>query len=131
MDIDLLTEHLWETLQPLLPPQPPRPKGGRPRVDDRTVLDGIVYVLRTGIPWRLLPTGVGCSGITCWRRLRAWQTTGVWQRLHHELLSQLGEADLLDWSRASVDSVSVRAKQGGTWSARIQSIAAREAPSTT
>jgi transposase len=77
-------------------------------------LAGIVYQLRTGLPWRLLPTSqLGCgSPITCWRRLCDWQRAGVWQRLHHLLLEELSRQDRLDWSRASLHSISVRAKRG-------------------
>jgi transposase len=79
-------------------------------------LAGIVYQLRAGIPWRLLPARqLGCgSPVTCWRRLRDWQRAGVWQRLHQVLLDQLGRSGQLDWSRASRDSVSVRAKRGAS-----------------
>jgi len=93
---------------------PPRRCGGRPRVDDRAALAGIVYQLQTGVPWRLLPARqLGCgSPITCWRRLRDWQRAGVWQRLHRVLLDQLGRNGQLDWSRASLDSLSVRASGG-------------------
>jgi transposase len=109
----LVPEQLWQAIQPLLP-IPPRRYGGRPRVDDRAALAGIVYQLRMGVPWRLLPTRqLGCgSPVTCWRRLRDWQRAGVWQRLHHQLLDQLGRDRQLDWSRASLDSLSVRAKRG-------------------
>jgi transposase len=111
----LVPEQLWRAIQPLLPALPPR-YGGRPRVDDRAALAGIVYQLRTGVPWRLLPTRqLACgSPVTCWRRLRDWQRAGVWQRLHHQLLDQLGRNSQLDWSRASLDSLSVRAKQGAS-----------------
>jgi transposase len=68
---------------PLLPPPRPRPKGGRPPVDDRKALTGILFVLKSGIPWAMLPREMGCgSGMTCWRRLRDWQRAGVWQKLH-------------------------------------------------
>src|SRR6266540_7174243 len=109
----LVPEQLWQAVQPLLPAPAPR-YGGRPRVDDRAALAGIVYQLRTGVPWRLLPVReLGCgSPVTCWRRLRDWQRAGVWQRLHHALLDQLGHEGQLDWSRASLDSLSVRAKRG-------------------
>jgi transposase len=111
----LVPEQLWQAIQPLLPAPLPR-NGGRPRVDDRAALAGIVYQLRTGIPWRLLPTRqLGCgSPVTCWRRLRDWQRAGVWRRLHQVLLDQLGRDGQLDWSRASLDSVSVRAKRGAS-----------------
>jgi transposase len=109
----LVPEQLWQAIQPLLPP-PARRYGGRPRVDDRAALVGIVYQLRIGIPWRLLPTEqLRCgSPVTCWRRLRDWQRAGVWQRLHQLLLDRLGRNGQLDWSRASLDSLSVRAKRG-------------------
>jgi transposase len=111
----LVPKQLWQTIQPLLPP-PPRRCGGRPRIDDRAALAGIVYQLQTGIPWRLLPARqLGCgSPITCWRRLHDWPRAGVWQRLHHLLLDQLGRNGQLDWSRASLDSLSVRAKRGAS-----------------
>jgi transposase len=74
----LVPDDLWEAVAPLLPKEPPKPKGGRPRVPDRAALTGIVFVLRTGCPWRLLPKELGCgSGTTCWRRLRDWQEAGV------------------------------------------------------
>ena len=76
----LVTDELWAALQPLLPPQPLRPqgKGGRPRLSDRRALTGILWVLRQSIPWERLPPELGCgSGMTCWRRLRAWQAAGV------------------------------------------------------
>jgi transposase len=112
---DLVPEQLWQAIQPLLPTSAPR-SGGRPRVDDRAALAGIVYQLRTGIPWRLLPTRqLGCgSPVTCSRRLRDWQRAGVWQQLHHQLLDRLGREGQLDWSRASLDSLSVRAKRGAS-----------------
>jgi transposase len=105
--------------------------GGRPRVPDRAALTGIVFVLRTGLPWELLPQEMGCgSGSTCWRRLRDWQRAGVWERLHRTLLDRLGEADQIDWSRASLDSRSVPAKRGAKRPARIRRIAARRARSS-
>ena len=97
---ELVTDELWETIEPLLPPEPPKPQGGRPRIDDRAALTGIVFVLKSGIPWEMLPQEMGCgSGMTCWRRLREWQEAGVWERLHLALLDRLGEADLIDWER--------------------------------
>jgi transposase len=84
-------------------------------MEDRAVLGGIIYVLRAGVPWRLLPAKeLGCgSGVTCWRRLRDWQQAGVWEQLPHRLLDWLGDDGQVDWSRAAIDSVSVRARRGG------------------
>ena len=109
----LLPDELWAVIAPLLPPEPPKPRGGRPRVSDRAALTGVLFVLKTGIPWRMLPPELGCgSGMTCWRRLRDWQAAGVWHRLHRVLLDRLAEADRLDWSRAALDSQSVPAPRG-------------------
>src|ERR671917_2981177 len=121
----LVSDDLWAVVAPLLPPEPPKPQGGRPRVPDRACLTGIIFVLKSGIPWELLPQELGCgSGVTCWRRLRDWQRAGVWERLHRTLLDRLGRADRIDWSRASLDSASVPAKRGAGRSARTRRIAA-------
>lgn len=94
MGKELVTDELWEVIEPLLPLEPPKPKGGGPCVDDRAALTGIVFVLKSGIPWEMLPKEMGCgSGSTCWRRLRDWQETGVWRRPHWVLLDRLGEAE--------------------------------------
>ena len=110
----LVPDSLWKIVSPLLPPEPPKPKGGRPRIPDRRVLAGIIFVLRTGIPWEYLPQELGYgSGMTCWRRLRDWQRAGVWERIHLELLNRLHSNGRIDWSRASLDSASIAAKRGG------------------
>jgi len=128
----LVSDDLWAVVAPLLPTEPPKPKGGRPRVPDRAGLTGIIFVLKSGIPWEMLPQELGCgSGMTCWRRLRDWQAAGVWERLHHVLLDRLGEADRIDWSRASLDSASIPAKRGATRSGRIPRIAANRGRSAT
>nr|WP_156955118.1 IS5 family transposase [Polaromonas glacialis] len=109
----LVTDELWSIVTPLLPAEPPKPKGGRPRVSDRAALTGILFVLRSGIPWEMMPQEMGCgSGVTCWRRLRDWQVAGVWARLHYELLQGLHWAGRIDWSRACMDSASIRQKRG-------------------
>lgn len=126
----LVSDELWALVAPLLPPEPPKPKGGRPRVPDRAVLTGIIFVLKSGIPWEMLPPEMGCgSGVTCWRRLRDWQQAGVWDALHRTLLDRLGEADRIDWSRASLDSASIPAKKGAIRPVRTQRIAANRARS--
>ncbi len=129
---ELVTDEPWETIEPLLPPQPPKPQGGRPRIDDRAALTGIVFVLKSGIPWEMLPQEMGCgSGMICWRRLRDWQEAGVWEELHRALLDRLGEADRIDWERASLDSASVPAKRGAEEPERIRRIRERRARSAT
>ena len=112
----LVSDELWEIVEPLLPEPKPRRfrHPGRKPLDDRKALTGILFVLKSGIPWEMLPQEMGCgSGMTCWRRLRDWQAAGVWEKLHETLLSRLHEADQLDWSRACVDSASARAVGGG------------------
>ena len=111
MTAALVSDELWEMVASLLPPDPPRPKGGRPRVPNRLALEGIIYVLKSGIAWRMLPQGIGCSGVTCWRHLRAWHQAEVWHKLHHLLSDRLGKLGLVDWSRSSLDSASVPTKK--------------------
>src|SRR5512135_1433110 len=126
----LVTDALWQRIEPLLPPPKPRRQRypGRKPIADRNALTGILFVLKTGIGWEDLPQEMGCgSGMTCWRRLQAWQAAGVWQQLHQVLLDRLGKADQIDWSRASVDSTSVPAPGGATVPAGIQRTAANRA----
>lgn len=125
----LVSDELWAAMEPLLPRERPKPKGGRPRCDDRQVLVGIIFVLRSGIPWEMLPRELGCSGMTCWRRLRDWQQAGVWARLHCVLLERLSDAGHLDWSRASLDSATVAAKRGAWKLGRTRRIAVNRARS--
>ena len=132
MSKELVSDELWEIIEPLLPPEPPKPRGGRPRVPDRAALAGIIFVLKSGIPWEMLPKEMGCgSGSTCWRRLRDWQEAGLWEELHRTLLNRLGEADRIEWERASLDSASVPAKRGDRRPARIRRIREKRARSAT
>lgn len=127
----LVSDELWVRVEPLLPRErKPGKKGGRPRIGQRQVLTGILFVLRTALPWQLLPLELGCgSGSTCWRRFRTWTRGGVWERLHLLLLQELSWADEIDWSRAALDSSTVAAKRGATSSARIRRIRAERAAS--
>jgi transposase len=128
----LLPDELWARIEVLIPPAKEYPRGGRPRVDDRAALTGILFVLKTGIQWEELPKEMGCgSGMTCWRRLRDWQADGVWTALHEVLLDELGREGAIDWERVSVDSASVRAKGGAKRRARTPRTAANSAPNTT
>lgn len=119
----LVPDMLLRLIEPLLPIRLPKPQGGRPRMTDRACLAGIVFVLRSGIPWRMLPKELGCgSGMTCWRRLRDWQQDGIWDLIHFSLLNWLSRDGQIDWSRAVVDSCSVRAIFGGCKRGPIQLI---------
>lgn len=130
----LVSDELWEIVQPLLPaPKPRRTRyPGRKPIDDRKALTGILFILKTGMAWEDLPRELGCgSGMTCWRRLRDWQAAGVWALLQQVLLSLLQAEHKIDWSRALVDSSSVRAVFGGPKPALTQRIAPKRAPNIT
>ena len=128
----LVSDELWAAVAPLLPPARPRPKGGRPPINGRKALTGILFVLKSGIPWAMLPKEMGCgSGMTCWRRLRDWQAAGVWIRLHRVLLDRLGRANAVDFGRCSLNSASFPAKRGANARGRTRPTAASPAPSAT
>ncbi len=112
-DVD---DELWEQIEPLIPVKARRRQyPGRLPLDNRQALNGILYVLHTGIAWRDLPQEMGYgSGVTCWRRLRDWKQAGVWEQLHHQVLLQLNAAGAIDWSSGSVDGSHVRAVFGGS-----------------
>ncbi|WP_398860995.1 IS5 family transposase [Streptomyces noursei] len=110
----IVSDELWALVEPLLPKPGLKLVEGRPRVPDRQALCGILFVLHTGIQWEYLPQELGFgSGMTCWRRLAAWNEAGVWDRLHVLLLKKLRSAKKLDWSRAVIDSSHVRAARKG------------------
>ena len=129
----LLDDELWHLIEPLFPPPKPRRKRfpGRKPISHRQALTGILFVLKTGIPWEYLPQELGCgSGMTCWRRLRDWQAAELWQKIHERLLAALHQADQIDWSRAVVDSSSVRALRGGKKQDRTRRIKPKRAANT-
>lgn len=110
----LVSDRLWDIIEPHIPVRPRRKRNpGRKPIPDRACLTGILFVLRSGIPWEMLPQEMGCgSGMTCWRRLHHWQKAGVWKAVHHILLNALRGADQIDFGRAAVDSATVRAVGG-------------------
>ena len=113
MSKSLVDDELWAIIRPILPKHPPQPAGGKPPVDDRVCLTGILFVLKTGIAWEDFPCEMGCCGMTLLNRLRQWQRAGVWQRLHRIMLDRLRGTDEIDFSRVIVDSASIRAMHGG------------------
>ena len=127
----LVTDELWELVEPLLPKHEPSRKGGKPRVPDRVCLTGILFVLKTGIPWEDFPCEMGCCGMTLWNRLDEWREAGVWDALHRLLLDKLRAAGEIDFARVVVDSASVRAVHGGKKRDRAPWTAGQTAASTT
>src|SRR5687768_9732559 len=127
-----VSDGLWERIEPLLPARRRRFRyPSRKPLDDRKVLQGILFVLHTGIGWEHPPQelGFGC-GMTAWRRLRTWQQAGVWEQLHELLLAELHAADQLEWERPVADASHLQAKKGAPKQVRAQSTAAAWAAST-
>jgi transposase len=129
----IVVEELWAEVRPLLPKRERRVRyPGRKRLDDRAALQGILFVLHTGIAWRHLPLELGFgSGSTCYRRMVEWQEAGVWEKLHALLLARLRAAGELEWSRAVADSSHVQAKKGAPKRARARLIEPDPVPSIT
>jgi transposase len=107
----LLTDAQWEKIRPWLPKRPPRPRGGRPPSDNRQVLEGILWILRSGARWQDLPEEFP-SPSTCWRRLRDWEEQGVWLTIGRAFLGELHEQQQLKWSEAFLDGSFAPAKKG-------------------
>jgi transposase len=128
----IVSDELWELIEPLLPVKERRFRyPGRKRLPDRLALQGILFVLHTGIAWEHLPQELGFgSGVTCWRRMDEWQRAGVWERLHEALLARLRAADEIEWSRAVADGSHVQAKKGAPRRARARLTEPETAPST-
>jgi len=109
----LVSDELWKLVEPILPKHPYVPGVGKPRVPDRVCLTGILFVLKTGIPWEDFPHEMGCCGMTLWNRLDEWRQAGVWEQLHRLVLNQLRAEERIDFSRVIVDSSSIRSVHGG------------------
>ena len=107
----VLTDEHWERIAPHLPQHLPSPKGGRPRVDDRECLEGILWLLRTGCRWQDIPLDLP-SGSTCWRRLQEWAGKDVLGELHAILIEELGALGKLDLEELLADATFIRVKKG-------------------
>jgi transposase len=127
----LVPDELWELVEPILPWHPYTPGVGKPRISDRICLTGILFVLKTGIPWEDFPQEMGCCGMTLWNRLHEWMKAGVWEKLHRLLLDKLRGAEEIDFSRVIVDSSSIRAVHGGKKQAQVPWTAGKAGPNTT
>lgn len=106
-----LTDAQWHRIERLLPKEVPSPRGGRRRIDDREVLEGILWVLRSGARWKDLPSEYP-SATTCWRRLQEWEDAGVWLAIWRAFLSELDEEGQLDWHEVFADGTFAPAKKG-------------------
>jgi len=119
-------DKLWARIEPVLPPEPAKPWGGRPRVPDRVALAGMLYRLRTGCQWKAIPRDFG-SGSTCHLRLQQWEQAGVFRKIHAELLRYYRKKRGLRWDWSSLDSATVKAPKGGATPAAIRRTAANSA----
>ena len=113
----LLTDAQWEKIRPLLPKRPPRPRGGRPPAPDRKVLEGILWILRSGARWQDMPEEFPAPS-TCWRRLRDWEEQGIWLGIWRAFLGELNERQQLKWSESFLDGSFAPAKKGAVESAK-------------
>ena len=113
----LLSEQQWKKIEPLLPRPPKQPRGGRPWTDNRRVLEGILWILRSGAPWKYLPKEYPHPS-TCWRRLRDWEEQDIWLKIGRTFLGELNERQQLKWSESFVDGSFAPAKKGAAKSAK-------------
>jgi transposase len=129
MSQQLVSDEFWGQVEPVLPVvQRRRRYPGRKRIDDRACLEAIMYVLRTGCQWAMVPAAqTGCSGKTAWRRMDEWAKAGVWDELHDRLLAELNSQGEIDWRTGVVDGASQRAVFGGTSPGPVRPIARRTA----
>jgi transposase len=129
MASQLLTDELWNEIEPFFPVRQTSPEGGRPATDNRIVLTCILFVLKTGIAWEDLPLEMGCSYKTCGRRLREWTAAGVWPRVWRHLLTRLRAAGRLELAEVLIDAGLVKAPLGGQKPVRTPQIGAAAAAS--
>lgn len=113
----VVSDKLWERVKPHLPMRAKQPKGGRPWVDDRECLEGVLWILRSGARWRDIPPDLP-SPVTCWRRLQEWAGEGCLDEIHAAVLKELEELGRLDWDQLVADATFVRGKKGVMRSAK-------------
>jgi transposase len=109
----VISDKQWQKMAPLFPQHPPSPKGGRPRIDDRECLEGLLWLLHSGGRWRDIPRDLP-SGSTCWRRLHEWAEAGVLEKIQAVLVTELAELGRVDFSELLADATFLRAKKGAT-----------------
>ena len=126
-----IPDDLWNLIEPILPSDKPAGANGRPCVLNRTVLNGILYVLRTGCQWKMVPREYS-SGSTCHLRFQAWVRAGLFKRIWRVCLKHYDDLQGIDWRFQSMDSATVSAPvQGGTKPEETLRIAANWAPNGT
>ena len=103
-----LTEKQWKEIGPLLPKLR---SSGRPWKNNRLVIEGILWILRTGARWKDLPEKYP-SPSTCWRRLKLWEEQGVWEKIWRTFIRKLDKQGQIDWSECFMDGTFVSAKKG-------------------
>ncbi len=113
----LLTDAQWQKIEPLLPRRRRHRRGGRPPAANRRVLEGILWILRSGARWQDLPSEFP-SPSTCWRRLRDWEEQDIWLRVWRTFLAELNEHQQLKWSECFLDGSFAPAKKGAAESAK-------------
>jgi len=107
-----ISDEVWQRISSAIPEEPPKPKGGRPRMDNRQALDAICYVLRTGCQWKALPRSLGASS-TVHDRYQEWAEQGVFERMWELGLEEYARKVGIDWDWMSMDGAMVKAPLGG------------------
>jgi len=110
--ITKIPDELWDKIVTVLPREKPENAVGRPIVPFRKVMDGVMYVLRTGCQWKMLPREYG-SGSTCHRRFQKWVELDVFKKMWIKLLKAYDNKNGIKWNWQSIDSISVKSPLGG------------------
>ena len=111
--ITKISDELWDNISDLLPNEKPRYTVGRPTIPFRKILDGILYVLRTGCQWKMLPKEFG-SGSTCHRRFQQWIKLDIFKKIWIKFLEEYDGKRGIKWTWQSLDSISIKSPLGGT-----------------